>query len=86
MIQYLDEPVSVSTFFESETNTVLPKTIIWRKRSYPVTKLGLHHHYRHGTALYHIFSVVSHTYFFRLKLDTTSLRWILEEISDGQPN
>lgn len=86
MIQRIDEPVSVTTFFEATTNTIFPKVVIWKNRSYPITRLGLHHHYRHGTTLYHIFSVASHSHFFRLKLDTTSLRWILEEISDEQSN
>jgi hypothetical protein len=47
-----------------------------------VEKLGLHHAYREGKTLYHIFSVTTATLFMRLKLDTDNLGWLLEEIED----
>lgn len=81
MIQKIKEPVSVTLFFGLKE--LMPKSLIWRGRFYPITKLGLHHSYREGRTLYHIFSFVSHTLFFRLKLNTESLTWKLEEISDG---
>jgi len=86
MIQRINESVSVTTFFNHQDKSIFPKAIIWHNHSYPVTKLGLHHTYRLGSTLYHIFSVISRSYFFRLKLDTTNLHWVLEEISDGLPH
>ncbi|OQA83126.1 MAG: hypothetical protein BWY29_00497 [Microgenomates group bacterium ADurb.Bin238] len=85
MVQRLNEPVSVTLFFNHQNHSIFPKTIIWHNHSYPITKLGLHHSYRLGSTLYHIFSVVSRSYFFRLKLDTSTLHWTLEELSDGLP-
>jgi len=60
-----------------------PKYVIWSGRSHNISQIGLHHLYRQGKTLYHIFSVVSGTVFMRLKFDTDNLRWTLEEIEDG---
>ena len=59
-----------------------PKYVNWRGRNYTITKIGLHHFYKKGTTLYHVYSVISETLFMRLKLDTSILSWNLEEISD----
>ena len=61
----------------------IPKYMIWKGRSHTITKIGLHHHYKEGNILYHIFSAVTSTLFLRLKLNTDNLLWTLEEISDG---
>jgi hypothetical protein len=62
----------------------MPTKVIFEGRDYLVTKLGFHHLYRRGRTLYHVFSVASPTLFFRLVLDTDTLHWTLEEISDGE--
>ncbi len=84
MIQKIHEPVSITLFFEPRQ--IWPKSLIWRGKIYPVTKLGLRHSYRLGRTLYHVFSFVSHSFFFRLKLNTEDLTWQLEEVSDGLSN
>lgn len=76
MHQTLSEPVSV-------TFNKIPTTITWAGRDYPVSQLGLHHTYLQGRTLQHIYSVLAGGLFFRLRLDTASLHWTLEEISDG---
>lgn len=60
-----------------------PREVCWKGRDYKITKLGLYHKYHEGGTLYHVFSVVSDTLFFRLKLDTTNLSWTLERIDGG---
>ena len=60
-----------------------PKYVRWRGRNYTITKIGLHHVYRTGRTLYHIFSVLTGTIFMRLKLNTDNLNWSLEEIADS---
>lgn len=85
MLQKISEPVSVSLVFNCEKLKVFPKSIIWNKRIYPILKVGLHHTYHEGRTLYHVFSVVSETLFFRLVLNTDDLHWKVEEISDGMP-
>jgi hypothetical protein len=59
-----------------------PRWVKWKNNIYKVEKLGLHHAYREGKTLYHIFSVTTATLFMRLKLDTDNLSWFLEEIED----
>lgn len=86
MIQKVSVPVSVSLAFDHTKGKVFPKWIVWEGRLHSITKIGLHHTYREGRVLYHVFSVASKTLFFRLLLNTDNLFWTLEEISDGQPD
>ena len=62
---------------------VTPKVVTWNGRNYLVEKVGLHHTYRNGKVLFHVFSVVTKTIFMRLELNTENLIWTLEEVSDG---
>ena len=61
----------------------IPKYVIWKGQSRNITQIGLHHLYHEGKTLYHIFSVTSDFLFMRLKLDTNTLSWILEETENG---
>lgn len=61
----------------------IPKYVIWKGRSHNITQIGLHHTFREGNTLCHIFSVTAGTIFMKLKLDTDNLGWRLEEIEDG---
>lgn len=76
MIQRISEPVVVGM-------TTVPRWVKWRGRIYQIKKIGLHHTYRKGRTLFHIFSVATKTVFFRLKLNTDNLSWRLEEIDNG---
>jgi hypothetical protein len=73
----IDEPVIVGSVDGN------PKYVIWKGRNYTITKIGLHHHFREGSTLYHVFSVVTDTLFLKLKLNTDNLQWILEEIQEN---
>ena len=73
----INEHVSVGSVDEN------PKYVIWKGRNHTITKIGLHHHYREGSTLYHIFSVATDTLFLRLKLNTDDLKWVLEEIQEN---
>lgn len=79
MIQKLSEPVAV--IFSSR-----PLSLHWSARDYHVSQVGLHHTYRVGRVLHHIYSVLAGELFFRLNLDTETLHWTLEEVSDGLPD
>ena len=85
MIQRVSVPVSVILAFDHTTRRAEPRRILWEGRPYVVTQVGLHHKYRDGRTLHHVFSVATATLFFRLVLNTESLVWTLEEISDGLP-
>lgn len=73
----LSEKVSVVL----ENNT--PLSVHWRNRDYKITKIGLRHDYYEGKILVHIFSVLSGSLFFKLKLNTKYLEWTLLEISEN---
>lgn len=83
MIEKVSAPISVRLAFDHTTRRVIPKWVTWEGRVYPIEKVGLHHTYRAGRTLFHVFSVASKTLFFRLVLNTDTLHWRLEEISDG---
>ncbi|MFH1244712.1 MAG: hypothetical protein V1487_04065 [bacterium] len=79
MIQKLSEPVSV--IFSHQ-----PLFLRWSTRDYHVSQIGLHHTFRDGRVLHHIYSVLAGDLFFRLNLNTDTLHWTLEEVSDGLPD
>ena len=41
----------------------MPLRVFYAGHEHSIEKLGLHHTYRVGRTLYHVFSVVSETYF-----------------------
>ncbi|OGD95333.1 hypothetical protein A3A48_01915 [Candidatus Curtissbacteria bacterium RIFCSPLOWO2_01_FULL_37_9] len=84
MIQKISAPVSVNLIFDHQTRQAFPKYVSWEGQVYQINKIGLHHTYRTGKTLIHVFSVESSTLFFRLVLNTDTLHWTLEEISDGE--
>ncbi|OGM19420.1 hypothetical protein A2955_03355 [Candidatus Woesebacteria bacterium RIFCSPLOWO2_01_FULL_37_19] len=86
MLEKISTPVSVSMTFDSAKRKVAPKAMVWNGRLYPIVKIGLHHTFRQGQTLFHVFSVASSTLFFRLVLNTDNLHWRLEETSDGMPS
>ncbi len=86
MISKLDESVSVSLAFDGVKKTIAPKVLIWKGRFYLIRKVGLHHKFRQGRTLFHVFSVASRTSFFRLVLNTDTLHWKLEGVSDNLAN
>lgn len=79
-------PVSVVFFYDHKTSKVRPLRVRWDGREYTIVKVGLHHSYRQGRTLFHVFSVASDAVFFRLVLNTDNLFWRLQEVSDGQPS
>lgn len=83
MIEKISVPVSVSLYFDHKKGLAYPTYLLWEGKPYKITKVGLQHKYNEGSTLFHIFSVVGEDLFFRLTLNTTTLHWRLEEISDG---
>jgi hypothetical protein len=86
MTEKIDAPVSVNLVYDHTKRSVFPSIIKWDGKVYSIKKVGLHHTFREGRVLYHVFSVSSDNLFFRLVLNTENLMWRLEEISDGMPN
>lgn len=71
---------------EKVTVGIVNNTPRYVKRSnkiHTVDKIGLHHTYREGKTLHHIFSVICGSTFMRLNYNTDTLSWILEDIENG---
>lgn len=86
MHKKLDASASVKLFYNHLSGKVTPLWVSWSGRSYPITKIGMHHHYKKGNTLFHVFSVTTPSLFLRLVLDTSNLHWKIEEIADGMPD
>lgn len=80
MGEAIDESVSVNLLFNHLKRSAAPTSLYWRGRRYTITKVGLHHFFREGRVLFHIFSVSDGTTFFRLRFNTDTLTWKLLEI------
>ena len=86
MIQKISAPISVNSDYNHHTRQFQPVQVSWEGRDYSIIKIGLHHTYREGRTLYHIFSAASQNLFFKLSLNTDTLQWMLQEIADDLAN
>lgn len=84
MVQTINTPVSVQLAFDHKRRLATPISLSWEGRDYAVLQVGLHHAFRKGRVLYHVFSVRAGELFFKLLLDTETLFWRVEQISDGE--
>jgi hypothetical protein len=83
MQEIINEKVSIVAVFDYAKKLFMPKKLKWQGKVYDIEKVGYHHRIREGRKLIHIFSVANKSTAFRLRFDTESLYWTLEEISDG---
>jgi len=86
VIQKVLAPISILALFNHKKRAFEPIVIFWEGRKYKVRKIGYHHAIKEGTNLFHIFSILCDTLFFRVRLDAQNLVWTVEEISDGETN
>lgn len=82
----LNAPISVRMDYSAKRRFAAPVKLSWENRDYWVKKLGYHHTYRKGRVLYHVYSVMSETIFFRLEMDTETMFWTVTEVDDGSGN
>ncbi|MBI5613943.1 hypothetical protein HY947_03380 [Candidatus Gottesmanbacteria bacterium] len=75
-MEHIDESVSVTLI------SAIPSVLEWRGRQYIIKTIGLHHTWRDGRILYHVFSVSDESMFFRLEFNTESLLWRLTDIAE----
>lgn len=83
MIEKINEKVDVITIYKRLGAKVVPYKVRWNGRDHLITKIGYHHKIKVGRIFHHIFSVCSDTLAFRLRFDTETMYWTLEEVSDG---
>lgn len=86
MQEKINEKVGVVTIYDNIKRITTPYAIKWQGKTHKISKIGYHHTQREGRTLMHIFSVSNDSLAFRLKLDTDTLNWTLEAVSDGNAN
>lgn len=77
----INEPINVWVFFKG--NLIQPHSFFWHSRQIKVEKINLVHTSKEGASVFYHFSVSSGGNFYRLRLDTTKMNWILEAIEEG---
>ncbi|HNQ31272.1 MAG TPA: hypothetical protein PKG71_03670 [Candidatus Woesebacteria bacterium] len=83
MREMVHERVSVISVFSREKGTVMPVKLRWQAKEYRMIKLGYYHRVPNGRFVNHIFHVTDGTTDFRLRFESETLHWILEEVTDG---
>ena len=88
MRETINQEVSVVMVYSARKRVALPHLISWQNREYKVSEVSYCHKVYEGKVLNHIFELTDtqKTLWFRLKLNTDNLHWILEAIHDGSPN
>ena len=82
----LSEPVDVIAIFSREHDRLKPLRVKWKQKAYSIRKIDYVFREKRGRILFHVFSCLTDTLFFKLCFDTESLIWSVEEISDGEPD
>lgn len=83
MTEKINERVDVITIYRKAGAIVMPYKLRWNGREYKITTLGYHHKVKEGKTVVHVFSVSNDELAFRLRFNTDTLSWILEEVLDG---
>lgn len=83
MLENINERVSVITKYDRDSGAVMPVKMRWQAKDYLIQKLGYYHKIREGRTIQHIFHVTDGSIDFRLKHNSDTLNWILEQVSDG---
>jgi hypothetical protein len=80
MPEAINEPISVALWSNHITRKIIPYSLYWHGRRYQIKNVGLHHTYRQGRILIHVFSVTDGVSFFRLEMNGDTLEWRLLEV------
>jgi hypothetical protein len=85
MREKINDEVSVVMYYSARKQVSLPHMISWQNREYTVKEIGYHHTVMDGRVLHHIFELTVNEadLWMRLNLNTDSLHWKLEVVSDG---
>jgi hypothetical protein len=83
----IGEEVSVVMYYSAKHRRVIPHHLVWHGRDYFLGKIGYYHSYMDGRERQHIFELTDReeSLWFRLRLDSKNLHWILEATHDGEP-
>jgi hypothetical protein len=86
MTARINEQVSVVSVFNHHNGFVMPKKMRWQGRDYTMSQFAYHHRVREGRNIMHIFHVSDGEQDYRLRLDTETLHWTLEEVCGEMAN
>ncbi len=85
MRQKIDQEISVVMYYSASKKMALPRIIRWQNRDYLVGEIGYVHRVKEGRKTYHIYEFCDkqESLSFRVSLDSETLHWKLEYVSDG---
>ena len=85
MRESLDEPVSVLFYYDAKKNQLKPHALKWNGRDFRLGPIDFHHITKKGARTIHHFSMtdVDESAYFKIALDTSDLRWSIEEYMYG---
>lgn len=85
MKELINQEVSVVAYYSSRHQRFVPHTLHWQNRDYALSQVDYYHSYMEGQERQHIFELVDReqTLWFRLRLNSSNLHWILEAVHDG---
>lgn len=85
MRQTIDEEVTVVMYYSCRKQQVVPHQLEWKSDVYELGPVDYKHTYMDGRERQHIFELCNkeQTLWFRLRLNSLNLHWVLEAIHDG---
>lgn len=85
MHERINEEISVIMCYSARKRRARPHLIHWQSKDYIVGEIGYYHSYMEGQERQHIYELCDkeQTLWFRLRLDSSNLHWILEAVHDG---
>ncbi len=85
MRQKIDQEISVVMYYSASKKMALPRIIQWQNKDYIVGEMGYIHKVREGKKTHHIYEFCDKqkSLSFRISLDSETLHWKLEYVSDG---
>ena len=85
MRQRIDQEISVVMYYSALKRKALPRIIQWQNKDYVVGEIGYIHKIKEGKKLFHIYEFCDKqkSLSFRISLDSDTLHWRLEYVSDG---
>jgi hypothetical protein len=88
MKEKIDEEVSVVMYYSTKHKKTVPYLLHWQSQDYALGDVDYYHSYMEGRDRQHIFELVDKdsALWFRLRLDSSNLHWILEAVHDGLAN
>lgn len=72
--------------FNPQCQFPTPLFIFWKNEKHKIEKLGMYYKYKKGTVTIHMFEVCSKDLQFKLSLDSSNLKWFIEDIYDPYVN